>query len=265
MSIDTLSPNKINIKELAFTEPTERQYIFNPGKIITPELFRRYKEKLSWSDNSDERKQYAMTATELVILFPEKRGELGLPKSPNDFVVEQRPQPKLDANLNDLKVLYPDQVDDDFLVSLPKTSFAAHKHFIDIGVNRNRNIWECFMLYPDRMHEIVSLPDLDHKIEADMIKWKGNDWLNFLINATAFKLLHPDKKIDLTDSDWRGIEETLLHMRNDEEIDSLSFFTARAKIVASENIEMMESGLVINMPKPKFQNADKIMPGARKF
>jgi hypothetical protein len=245
--LNTIESGIINIKELGVNEPARGSYEFNTEKFIPKSLFEKYKNVISWPAPTDKIEMFNRMAVELTILYPQKRKELNLPEDINDFLIERT----LYAKLHDLKVLYPEIMDERHRDLFPgRITYFAYKEMISRRMSRNMNIWECFMIYPEQVHDLVTIPGIMDELQDDIHKSKEeNDWSQFLLDATALKLLQPDKKISLSDSDWRQTEELLLFMRSSDRLEKqLPFYAARAKIIAANNVVMTNKGLVLTMP-----------------
>jgi hypothetical protein len=262
--LNTIESGIINIKELGVNELVRKPYEFNAEKFIPKSLFEKYKNVTTWPAPTDKIEMFNRMAVELTILYPQKRNELNLPEDINDFLIERT----LYAKLHDLKVLYPEIMDERHRDLFPgRITYFAYKEMISRRIARNTNIWECFMIYPEQVHDLASIRGIIDELQHDIHKSKEkNAWGQFLLDAPALKLLQPDKKISLSNYDWRQIEELLLFMRSSDRLEEqLPFYAARAKIIAADNIEMTSKGLVLTLPQGGFINESKQIPIRRRF
>jgi hypothetical protein len=261
--ICTKETEKLNIKDLAFGNPVKDRYVFNPSEIIPHDKYEKYRELIPFPDVKELIRHYAIDLTNLIILFPEKRKELISSKSIEDFFIENN----LIAEVSDMRIHYPDKVDDLFIAKHHPYTFEEHKEFTEDECSESRHIWDSFMLFPQRMNEIVSIKELGKKIENQMNESRSKKtWHSFLEHASDLKLMHPLWKVDLSSQEWNEIDSELLKVREDNGVNSaLVYYASRAKIIASDNIEMTDKGLVITMPEHKFSKDTLNLPVARRF
>lgn len=259
MSIDNFTSDGLNIKDLVTADPARKEGLpFDFGKLISPTRVSEWIDYVKVNLNSASQQEYFRgfgVAADVTILFPEKKHELSLPPIDQLFEKNRERGPK---RLTELIILYPNEYRS-YIDKLP--TFEEKKEIIEQHEDAH-DVWETFLLYPDRWSEIQDIPGL-----ADLWKDKAESYkdlgpLYFAWAKLTEKLLSKNKT-DLTQEEWDPLIQSLESERVVKGLDAAVLI----KLLAAKEIKMTPVGLQVVMPEVSGvqELRDEPVPERRKF
>jgi hypothetical protein len=258
MSIDQLTENRINIKELTITEPATR-VPFVPERDISNHLWKKWLGGLQKQLTTNLREGYVLAAN-MLILAPNKRDELALSSFEDDQEIIQT------LGVLEKKILFPQEP----AIKLTESAESLHARLEDIEDYERisetwipMQIWNVFILHPDNFSQVQKIEGLFENLfsNAEIFKTGGN--LNaFALIKTACKLVDPENTT-ISPEEWEKMYNTL---EEETDIYKQVQLATYMKILAADTIDMTPEGLKITMPQAEFSEKKQFkMPEVRRF
>ncbi len=266
MSIDQLTENPINIKELTVPEPgKKKELLFDPVKEVAGEIWEQAKSELQkeWSASRDI--IFGELASSMLILFPERRQEV--------LTGEMGPlyEAPMIISATNLKIMYPSEPLDGRHIENDRLPFESIKAVAEENKdnvlywsgNSGIQLWDAFVLYPDKFQELRSIDGLAETMnkaaESEKQEPYWNDFLDFKLMA---KLLGKDTRV--TDEEWDSVKG-YFHLNPSVEVKIQ--MAARAKLLLAKDIRMTPEGIQVTPPDVKENLSNDLgpVPERRRF
>jgi hypothetical protein len=260
-----------NIKELILGDTNKSIGLhFDPEMDLTKENWENMKNFLQVIKNSQNKSNYGREASNLLILFPERRKELDL--LPCDELLKSIIPSSISVTLPDVRILYPESVTDEiieekaeFKFNVYKNTFQENSEYVKYWTSVRSNIlWEAFVLYPERFNELAKTENLidTFNLAADQHK-KDENWIAFSKYKFFINILD-NKHRPISDDEWVGMKsgwrETIFNSDRAQ-------LAMQMKLLAAKEVKMTEKGLQVIMPeeeiKHKIPSVD--LPVMRRF